>query len=173
MVKRIKDILAAVICSLMTLGCSDEGIRGTGNKIFGETFTHSGDNFYLTRVLDGDTFSVTWLPGAEYKGRDMPVRIRGIDTPEIKGNCAYEKNAAKNAKEALENLLTPYARLSPKGIILYDIDYDKYSRLLAKVEVINESNEEIDIASEMLKQGHARPYNGGKRLGWCQDLAED
>ena len=173
MTKLINGILVAVICCVMTSGCSDEGVRGTGKKIFGETFTHSGYNFYLTRVLDGDTFSVTWLPDAEYKGRDMPIRIRGIDTPEIKGRCAYEKNAAENAKKALENLLTPYAQLSSKDIVLYDINYDKYNRFLAKVKVINEFKEEIDIASEMLKQGLARPYDGGKRLGWCEGLGED
>ena len=39
----------------------------------------------------------------------------------------------------------------------------KYFRILADVYV-----DGISLADNLIKAGHARVYDGGKRLGWCK-----
>lgn len=105
-------------------------------------------------VYDGDTFTVEiehW-PNQIYRG---PVRVRGIDAPEIKGACQSEKDAAIRARDTVR-------ALTKDGITVDEIALDKYGRLLAKVMVGTE-----DLAAKMIAAGLARPYDGGTRGGWC------
>ena len=34
-------------------------------------------------------------------GKNIPIRVNGVDTPEIRGKCDYEKNLAKKKPETL------------------------------------------------------------------------
>lgn len=63
---------------------------------------------------------------------------------------------AIKAKEELEKLL-----LNSKNITLYNLDRDKYFRLLASVKVGN-----IDVAEYLIKKGLAKSYNGGVKTSW-------
>ncbi len=57
------------------------------------------------RCYDDDTSTFT-LPGVHpFFGEKISVRIRGIDTPEIRGKCEAEKRKAKAARDYLRNLL--------------------------------------------------------------------
>lgn len=107
----------------------------------------------VVRVIDGDTVKMrvhVWL------GTHVNVRIRGIDTPEIRTKCAKEKKRARQAKHFLEKLLSG-------NVKLMNITRGKYAgRVMADVQV--DGN---DVAYEMIDKGHARPYHGGKRLPWC------
>lgn len=80
----------------------------------------------------------------------------GIDTPEIRGKCAEEKALALKAKAALQELL--------KGDVeLWDIHNGKYAgRVLAHVTA-----DGISVPDALINLGLARPYDGGKRSGWC------
>ena len=49
----------------------------------------------IKSVYDGDTFTA-YLPGYDKAER---VRVRGIDTPEIRGKCPSEKAAAIKARD--------------------------------------------------------------------------
>lgn len=63
-------------------------------------------------------------------GERVPVRVLGIDTPEIKGKCESEKALARQAKQ-----FTVHALRSAKTIELRNIERGKYFRILANVYV--------------------------------------
>ena len=110
----------------------------------------------IERVVDGDTVDVSaliWL------GQTLTVRVRilGIDTPELRGACAEERDLAMAAREFLRR------RLEGGEVRLTAISYDKYGgRVLARV-----SDREGDIADAMIAAGLARAYDGGARVSWC------
>ena len=111
----------------------------------------------VVRVLDGDTFDVRaqiWV-GHFIETR---VRLNGIDTPEIRGKCEGEVQMARAAKSALEKMILQ------QPIYLTNIENGKYAgRVLA--EAANADG--ADIATYMIRNGFARKYDGGKRMGWC------
>ena len=45
-------------------------------------------------VYDGDTFRVNIDSLPPIVGKNIAIRVNGIDTPEIRGKCQYEKNLA-------------------------------------------------------------------------------
>ena len=45
-------------------------------------------------VYDGDTFRVNIDSLPPIVGKNIPIRVNGVDTPEIRGKCQYEKNLA-------------------------------------------------------------------------------
>jgi micrococcal nuclease len=99
------------------------------------------------RAVDGDTLRC----GAER------VRIIGLDTPEMRGQCPRETRLARAAKDRMTQLIASGVRLEPRG-------RDRYRRLLAVVR----DRQGRDVARVMIREGHARPYNGrGRREGWC------
>ena len=81
-----------------------------------------------------------------------------MDAPEIRGKCEPEKVLARNAKQ-----YTVQALRSAKTIELRNIQRGKYFRILADVYV-----DGVSLADSLIKSGHARAYDGGKRLGWCK-----
>jgi micrococcal nuclease len=107
-------------------------------------------------VVDGDTFnaSLTVWPDVQVV---TAVRLAGVDTPELRGKCAAETVAAQAARKRLAELLTG------KLVTISAVKPDKYrGRVDARVTVDGQ-----DVAQQLLAEGHARPYAGGARLGWC------
>ncbi len=99
------------------------------------------------RVVDGDTLRC----GAER------VRIIGLDAPEMRGECPREIRAARAATARMAQLIEPGITLERRG-------NDRYRRTLAVVR----DRSGRDLAVVMIREGHARPYNGrGRRGGWC------
>ena len=117
----------------------------------------------VERVVDGDTLAVrvtVWL------GQDLRVlvRVRGIDAPELRGACESEKAQAAAAAVALARLV------EPGPVSLTNIEGDKYfGRVLADVA----SPKGVDVGTALLTGGYARPYEGGRRGGWCEIGARD
>jgi len=111
----------------------------------------------VTDAYDGDTISVEaalW-PNLLWTGN---VRLRGIDTPEIRGECDREKQLAILARDYVRELLLD------ESVFLEDVEDDRYGgRVLASVRL--ESGE--NLADLLIAQGHGRAYEGGTRLGWC------
>lgn len=108
------------------------------------------------RAVDGDTLHVRTeiFPSVYYEGL---VRIRGIDSAELKGKCAAEIAKAKEAKAQLSALVA-------KGVTLENVGRDKFGRLLARVVTVDGQ----DIAARMIGMGLARAYDGrGARGSWC------
>lgn len=106
-------------------------------------------------VTDGDTFRAR-IPVWEGVDVVTAVRIRGIDTPEIKGKCLAEKAAALEAKARLAVLLNGQVQL-------FHVEPDKFAgRVDADVAVDGKP-----VAAILIAEGLARPYTGGARQGWC------
>jgi endonuclease YncB( thermonuclease family) len=107
--------------------------------------------------IDGDTFAarVHLWPGLDLNTR---IRLRGIDAPELKGQCAEEVRLAQVAGEALTKLLGEGA------VTIYNIGPDKYpGRVVADVATRRTPN----LSAALLTGGFARSYTGGHRSGWC------
>lgn len=96
-------------------------------------------------VHDGDT---VWINGEK-------IRIADIDTPELNGQCAYERNLALRARNRLIELLNagPF-RTRRSGT-------DRYGRTLA---VLHRSGS--SIGDQLVAEGLGRTWSG-RRERWC------
>ena len=110
-------------------------------------------------IVDGDTFSalVKLDDGIEVSAR---VRIRNVDTPEIHGDCEYERNLALRAKTRLTEIL-------PTGSVveLQNIRDDKY---LGRIDANIIDSHGTDVGMRIIREGLGRKYNGGRREKWCK-----
>ena len=106
----------------------------------------------LASVYDGDTFHVHLSCKYGVFCKTIPIRVRGVDCPEIKGGSAETKALAKQAKAFTKNFL------KSGKILLRNCGRDKYFRLLCDVRVNGQS-----LGEELIKAGHAIPYDGGTK----------
>ena len=111
------------------------------------------------RNYDGDTIRFD-LPGyPPIAGDDIRVRVNGIDTPEIKGECEQEKYDAQQAKEMVADILK-----DAEQIVLRNMERGKYFRIAADVIVDGES-----LGDMLIEAGMAVRYDGGKKnKNWCE-----
>lgn len=100
----------------------------------------------VVRVIDGDTIVIA---GGER------IRLGGIDTPELRGKCPYEKLLARDARRRLEQLLDG-------SVDLRNSRRGKYRR------VADAFKDGANVANVLIKEGLGRLYHGGKREGWCR-----
>ena len=111
----------------------------------------------VVSVYDADTIRVSLKDWPVYLGDDIGIRVRGIDTPEIRGKCEREKTDARTARDYVKQRLSESNTIS-----LHNIEPGKYFRLVADVQLDGTS-----LAQELINQGLARSYDGGHRQGWC------
>lgn len=96
-------------------------------------------------VHDGDT---VWIEGEK-------IRIADIDTPELNGECEYERALAIRARDRLIVLLnTDSFAIERSGT-------DRYGRTLA---VLHRSGS--SIGAQLVTEDLARAWSG-KREPWC------
>jgi micrococcal nuclease len=108
----------------------------------------------IVRIIDGDTLEVEAHPWPGQSVR-VSVRLRGIDTPERRSQCADQRAAARLARNELERLVRDFPTVE-----LINVSGGKYyGRVLADMKAGTR-----DVAAAMLASGLARPYNGGKRI---------
>ena len=106
----------------------------------------------LVRCYDGDTCTFV-LPAYE-----TPVRFVGFDTPEIRGQCEFEKQAAREARDALLAILQGARRIE-----VQQLGRGKYGRPLMRVFA-----DGVDVAALMLPEYFAREYVPKfHRQPWC------
>lgn len=112
----------------------------------------------LVRVIDGDTIVAhidIWLN----QKLTIHIRLRGIDTPEIRGDCKHEKQLALKAKSHLTNLLQ-----NAENLTLSDVSNDKFGgRVVAYVYANN-----INTSHAMIENNLATSYKGGHKHDWCE-----
>jgi len=111
----------------------------------------------VTSIYDADTFKVNIKHWPDVIGKHISIRVLGVDAPEIRGKCASEKAAARKAKQFTVQFLR-----AGQVVELRSIKRGKYFRLLAAVYVDGNN-----LADALVKAKLARPYDGGRRLGWC------
>jgi len=119
---------------------------------------------YLISCHDGDTCdfdleSYHVLLGT-FVIRAQRVRLDGLDTPEMDGDCKSERDSAAKAQQKLEGLLKSAVLITVR--INTAKPKEKYGRWLGVVLADGR-----DVAAELINAGLARPYSGGKRAGWC------
>lgn len=111
----------------------------------------------VIRVYDGDT--ITIAARLRVDDIDIPklfrysVRLRRIDSPEKKTKNKKEKELAIQSRDALSDLIMG------KVVLLENVEYDKYGRLLA--EILTEDR--VNVSDWMLKGGYAVEYDGGTK----------
>jgi micrococcal nuclease len=108
-------------------------------------------------VYDGDTFRVDIDSLPPIVGKNIPIRLNGVDTPEIQGKCQYEKDLALKARDFVRNKLA-----NAKEIKLTKLQRGKYFRVVADVMV-----DGVSLEKELLENKLAYKYTGGKKSSWC------
>ena len=110
----------------------------------------------IIKVIDGDTFRVDINELPDIIGKNIRIRILGIDAPEINGKCAFEKELAIKARDFVQILLD-----NADSVILKNLDRGNFFRLLAEVIVDGKNLGELLIAKDL-----AVRYQG-KKSSWC------
>lgn len=117
---------------------------------------HGLYNVTVTAVVDGDTFKaqVHIFPALTLT---TSVRVRGVDTPELKGKCADEKKLAMEAKTFTAGLL------EKGGVMITNVEQDAYpGRIVADVLVRGES-----LADKLIIAGLGVPMSKKREKNWC------
>lgn len=117
-------------------------------------------DFRVIRVLDGDTVEIDapFLP-IELK-QVLKLRIIEVDTPE-KGSLAKCQKEAELSLAATRFTQRVVSSSTKHQIKL--VSWDKYGgRVLGDLYLDGKSLKDM-----LLKTGHARPYDGGKKASWC------
>ncbi len=124
---------------------------------------HSSKSFHCveyTKNYDGDTFTVNIPLVHPLIGSKITVRVDGIDSPEMDGDGACERQLAYRAQQEAERILSNARRID-----LVDIKRDKYFRVLATVEADGRN-----LGDHLIRMGLAVPYDGGIKAptNWCR-----
>lgn len=117
---------------------------------------------FVAKVYDGDTITIITklrLFGPKYK---FSLRLRGIDAPEMKTKNVYEKKVAIKSRDWLSN------KILGKKIIIKNLSYEKYGRLLADIFYKNK----VSLNKQLVNNKLAVIYDGGKKekINWKKFL---
>lgn len=136
------EILSILDRQAPLTGADGEAVSGVH---FGLCHSGGGRNC----VVDGDTF---WLAGEK-------IRIADIDAPETHPpNCDAEAAKGAAATRRLHALLNA----GPFTLERIERDTDRYGRTLRIV-----ARGRLSIGGQLVSEGLARPYRGGRREPWC------
>jgi endonuclease YncB( thermonuclease family) len=111
----------------------------------------------IERVYDGDTFFAHVKGHRPIDRKAVGIRLRGIDTPEMKDKNPRVKRKAQKARDVVVEEIE-----KARQVHLYNVNTkDKYGRLLATVFC-----DRRDLAKILLKKRLAKRYDGGKKTPW-------
>jgi endonuclease YncB( thermonuclease family) len=115
-------------------------------------------------VVDGDTVDL-FIDRAMHEYGLYRFRIFGIDTPELRDRDEAERVKAKEAKEAVQEMLDRYEKSYvvdlkdwPLRVKTYK-DPDSFGRWLAEVFFTTDDGEEKSLAGELLRLELAEVYD--------------
>ena len=107
----------------------------------------------VVSVYDGDTITVAaYLPESNKQVYKFSVRLRGIDSPELRGSSATEKKHAIVSRDALSG------RILNQYIDIKNVSTEKYGRLLADVYF-----KDTNMNEWMISNNYAVKYDGGTK----------
>jgi len=133
--------------SLLNISIGDADVHNT------ETYIPKITYGKVIKVYDGDTITVAaYLPESNKQVYKFSVRLRGIDSPELRGSSAAEKKHAIVARDALSE------RILDKYVNIKNVSTEKYGRLLADVYF-----EETNMNDWMVSNNYAVEYDGGTK----------
>lgn len=128
----------------------------------GDHFMSNSDSLYHYRakvlsVYDGDTVTLMIDMGLKHFAR-VKVRLIGIDTPEIRTRDKAEKALGLAARDYLSD------RILDKDVIVHTVEKGKFGRWLGRLWLPDDGEQLGEsLNEEMIRAGHAKPYNGGAR----------
>ena len=130
---------------------------------FASDCVHTNSSFKCVEYVknyDADTVTFNIKNVHPIIGQKISIRVKHLDTPEIKGKMPCEKETARNARNLVEKMLK-----NAKRIDLLNVEKDKYFRLLADVSIDGK-----DLGSILLKNNLAYQYEGQtkQKLNWCR-----
>ena len=108
-------------------------------------------------VYDGDTIRVNIDSFPDIIGKNISIRLKGIDAPEIKGKCQKEIDLAIMARDYLRNAIN-----KSNQIELRNIKRGKYFRIVGELYI-----DGINVTKNLIKRKLAYHYSGGKKRTWC------
>lgn len=114
-------------------------------------------------IFDGDTFAAYVMLKDDIR-ISVRVRLINVDTPEMHGVCDYETEMANRARERLGQLI-------PVGttVELENIKDDKY---LGRIDANVIMPDGRDVGNVLINEKLGRPYRGGKRAPWCNNISD-
>ena len=119
----------------------------------------------VDRVVDGDTIDVIIDLGFK-TWKKVRVRMEGINTPESRTRDLEEKKKGLAAKARLQEILD----YNSNECVLKVSGVGKFGRAIASVYVDTlspasdkSSMTEINVNKQLIEEGHAVAYDGGKR----------
>ena len=119
----------------------------------------------VDKVVDGDTIDCTIDLGFK-TWKKIRVRMEGINTPESRTRDLEEKKLGLAAKSRLKEIL----EYNNNECVLKVSGVGKFGRALASVYVDTlsptsdkTSITEINVNKQLIEEGHAVAYDGGKR----------
>ena len=118
----------------------------------------------VERVVDGDTIDVNIDLGFDIHHRAR-VRMAGIDTPESRTRNLAEKALGLASKARLKEML----KEKKVKLATSKEGKGKFGRVLADVITIDEEGNETNCNWQLVEEGHARPYMGGKKVPWITE----
>ena len=149
--KKTKYLIMTLLTLVLSMTLNAESLS---KKNYGSVIVSE-----VTSIYDGDTFRANIKEYPDVIGYRMGIRINGIDTPEMRGECVKEKTLAKSAKQFTVEKLR-----AAKKIELRNMKRGKYFRIVADVYVDGNNLGEMLIA-----KGLAVPYDGGRKAKvWCK-----
>jgi len=113
----------------------------------------------VLRVVDGDTLDVLCDLGFDTYLK-LRLRLAGINTPESRTRNKAEKVLGLAAKARLAEILE-----SADSVEFESHGKGKFGRVLATPYVLH-NDERIDVCEMLVREDHARLYDGGKREPW-------
>tara|TARA_B100001287_G_scaffold154215_1_gene129658 strand:- start:320 stop:736 length:417 start_codon:yes stop_codon:yes gene_type:complete len=122
----------------------------------------------INRVVDGDTIDVTIDLGFDLTKKER-VRVAGVDTPEKRTRDKEEKALGIDATNWLKEKLQTAVAGDDDLIIRTELvgGVGKYGRLLGWLYI---GDERVSINEEMIGEGYAWPYDGGKKQKDFEEL---
>jgi len=132
---------------------------------FSLTHATTISNIKIVSCYDADTCRVD-LPRSAFNddwaydlfGHNIPIRVEGIDTPEIRGKCQKEKDLAYEARDLVQGLLDNAQTITlsiddnPKEV------RGKYFRIVGRLIA-----DDVDISELLIQRQLAVLYDGGTK----------
>ena len=111
-------------------------------------------------VVDGDTIRCVLDLGFSILHK-ATIRLAGINCPETRTRNLAEKELGKKAKSRMKELV------KGQDIELHcEKEKGKFGRIIGTLWVYDSELVMRNLNRQMVREGHAREYTGGKRLPW-------
>ncbi len=135
------------------------------NSYSNDKCIHDEKNFYCVKYIknyDADTITFDIPNLHPLIGKNIAIRVNGVDTPELRTKNKCEKEAGYKAKKIVENLL-----LSAKKIDLKNISRGKYFRIVADVYIDGKNLTDVLLKSNLAYEYHGKTK---EKVDWCKRL---